>query len=257
MRGGALHSSQSRMRRAAFTTITAASRRRDSPSSSAPATKPRRSTLGTTAASPSSSPPHARHRLGNFAFVIAKNNNDDAATSSKMKRSRDDVLPHHESPPAPPFTPSPFKKVSPMDENVVVESAVPSSSPLTGKQQHVEPATAGILTDSSFREVHVPSALASICAADARLADVIGQAGILSRIASCQEARAARAEPHRAFRSLARAIVFQQLNGGGGRPSIHRTASHKAHTFGMYKPLKHLTRRLFQASAHPPTSITV
>lgn len=64
-----------------------------------------------------------------------------------------------------------------------------------------------------FREVDVAEALAALSAADGRLGSVIDAAGVLPRLASFQEARAARHEPNRAFRSLARAIVFQQLNG--------------------------------------------
>lgn len=64
-----------------------------------------------------------------------------------------------------------------------------------------------------FRDVRVEDALAALSAADASLATVIAEAGVLPRITECQEARGARHESNRAFRSLARAIVFQQLNG--------------------------------------------
>ena len=64
-----------------------------------------------------------------------------------------------------------------------------------------------------FGDVLVSDALSHIAASDATLARVVAASGPLPRFAECQRARLARHEPNRAFRALARAIVFQQLNG--------------------------------------------
>jgi 3-methyladenine DNA glycosylase/8-oxoguanine DNA glycosylase len=57
------------------------------------------------------------------------------------------------------------------------------------------------------------------------MAALIRTHGVLPRIASCQEARARATEPNRAFRSLARAIVFQQLNGAAAATIFGRVRS--------------------------------
>jgi 3-methyladenine DNA glycosylase/8-oxoguanine DNA glycosylase len=78
----------------------------------------------------------------------------------------------------------------------------------------------------SFGEVRdVRAALAAMSACDPVLAGLITEAGVLPRIAQCQAARAATHEPHRAFRALARAIVFQQLHGAAAATIFSRVAA--------------------------------
>ena len=78
----------------------------------------------------------------------------------------------------------------------------------------------------SFGEVRdVRAALAAMSARDPVLAGLITEAGVLPRIAQCQAARAATHEPHRAFRALARAIVFQQLHGAAAATIFSRVAA--------------------------------
>jgi len=78
----------------------------------------------------------------------------------------------------------------------------------------------------SFGEVRdVRAALAAMSARDPVLAGLIAEAGVLPRIAQCQAARAATHEPHRAFRALARAIVFQQLHGAAAATIFSRVAA--------------------------------
>ena len=69
------------------------------------------------------------------------------------------------------------------------------------------------------------AALAAMSDRDPVLAGVIAEAGVLPRIAQCQAARAATHEPHRAFRALARAIVFQQLHGTAAATIFSRVAA--------------------------------
>lgn len=76
-----------------------------------------------------------------------------------------------------------------------------------------------------FGDVPVADAIAHITSRDERLSAVVAEAGILPRIAECQAARAAARESHRAFRSLARAIVFQQLNGAAAATIFARVVA--------------------------------
>ena len=69
------------------------------------------------------------------------------------------------------------------------------------------------------------AALAAMSDRDPVLAGVIAEAGVLPRIAQCQTARVATHEPHRAFRALARAIVFQQLHGAAAAAIFARLAA--------------------------------
>ena len=71
----------------------------------------------------------------------------------------------------------------------------------------------------------VRAALAAMSDRDPVLAGVIAEAGVLPRIAQCQTARVATHEPHRAFRALARAIVFQQLHGAAAATIFARLAA--------------------------------
>ena len=93
--------------------------------------------------------------------------------------------------PLAPATPSPVK---PGPRTVRVEAAVPD-------------------VDGTFGDVVVADALRELSTRDPKLGELIARCGELPRIFACQEARRAKHEPNRAFRSLARAIVFQQLNG--------------------------------------------
>ena len=119
-----------------------------------------------------------------------------------------------QSPAKPPKTPSPIKPAKPAKR----ARAVPP----------VEDAVPRTPEDDDglrFGDVDVARALASISAADATMAALIRTHGVLPRIASCQEARARATEPNRAFRSLARAIVFQQLNGAAAATIFGRVRS--------------------------------
>jgi 3-methyladenine DNA glycosylase/8-oxoguanine DNA glycosylase len=71
----------------------------------------------------------------------------------------------------------------------------------------------------------VHDALAGLAKRDPVLGEVIHKAGVLPRIAQCQVARGAVHEPNRAFRALARAIVFQQLNGAAAATIFGRVAT--------------------------------
>uniref|UniRef100_A0A7S0SI75 HhH-GPD domain-containing protein n=1 Tax=Mantoniella antarctica TaxID=81844 RepID=A0A7S0SI75_9CHLO len=137
---------------------------------------------------------------GETARAAGSNQKDaeDSENRALGKRLRDDL----HAPALPPSTPSQGKPK-------------PNPNPTT----HVSTAAG---TANRFGNVDVEWALASLSAADPKLAEVIAQAGVLPRIASCQEARAAHHESHRAFRSLARAIVFQQLNGAAAATIFNR-----------------------------------
>jgi hypothetical protein len=67
--------------------------------------------------------------------------------------------------------------------------------------------------DGTFGDVVVADALRELSTRDPKLGELINRHGTLPRIFACQDSRRATHEPNRAFRSLARAIVFQQLNG--------------------------------------------
>lgn len=68
--------------------------------------------------------------------------------------------------------------------------------------------------------------------------EVIANAGVLPRIATCQEARVS-GEEHRAFRSLARAIVHQQLAGAAASTIFGRVkaALGAAEDFTRFTPV--------------------
>lgn len=106
------------------------------------------------------------------------------------------------SSPAPPETPSPTK---------------PSPSATARRPPLARGSSGASCPDEArheyFGDVLVSDALSHIAASDATLARVVAASGPLPRFAECQRARLARHEPNRAFRALARAIVFQQLNG--------------------------------------------
>ena len=92
--------------------------------------------------------------------------------------------------PLAPATPSPVK---PGPRTVRVEAAVPA-------------------VDGTFGDVVVADALRELSTRDPKLGELIARCGELPRLRP-PGARRAKHEPNRAFRSLARAIVFQQLNG--------------------------------------------
>ena len=94
--------------------------------------------------------------------------------------------------PPPPTTPSPLKP---------------------GPRKLKAQAADGATVDGTFGDVVVADALRGLSTRDPKLGELINRHGTLPRIFACQDSRRATHEPNRAFRSLARAIVFQQLNG--------------------------------------------
>ena len=112
-------------------------------------------------------------------------------------------------------------------------NAAPASPPPPTTPSPTKPAkkTRRVASDASpcssthFGDVPVADAIAHITSRDERLAAVVAAAGVLPRIAECQAARAAAHESHRAFRSLARAIVFQQLNGAAAATIFARVVA--------------------------------
>ena len=141
---------------------------------------------------------------------------------NNSKRSRDDTASLASLSPA---TPSPIKREpastrqSPKTPVAPGQRYTPAAAAATAAVPSPSPSSADPLF---FRDVHVEDALEALSASDAQLSAVIKIAGVLPRIASCQQARAARDEPNRAFRSLARAIVFQQLNGTAAATIFNR-----------------------------------
>jgi len=128
------------------------------------------------------------------------------------------------SPPASPATPGkPTATRTPKPKpSSVVETATPRS--LGVQSARIVPGdTSRLSFGASVEDVH--DALAGLAKRDPVLGEVIHKAGVLPRIAQCQVARGAVHEPNRAFRALARAIVFQQLNGAAAATIFGRVAT--------------------------------
>ena len=107
--------------------------------------------------------------------------------------------------------------------------ATPGKATAAKRSRPSRPSMKPATNDSSalsFGEApDVHAALAAMSARDPVLAGVIAKAGVLPRITQCQAARAATHEPNRAFRALARAIVFQQLHGAAAATIFSRVAA--------------------------------
>jgi DNA-3-methyladenine glycosylase II len=113
-----------------------------------------------------------------------------------------------------PVTPAkpPMRRARPKSDTPVVELAVPG---------------VGLVTEPrvSFGDVQdVHDALANLSRADPVLGVVIHEAGVLPRLYQGQGVRATMNEPNRAFRALAKAVVFQQLNGAAASTIFARVA---------------------------------
>ena len=120
--------------------------------------------------------------------------------------------------PSPGFSGIPFSAFrASRYENEMPKRARPvSTSPPASPVTPAKPAAARRVAPMAIvfgecQDVH--EALACMSQADPVLGGIIDEIGVLPRIAECQDARKRLNEPHCAFRSLAKAIVFQQLHG--------------------------------------------